>query len=342
MTTAIIDGQRKWSLKRDSDGHRTYRITHLVAADTTDGPANVLQTPGLPVPGNPWIVDGDVDIWAWCRPDADVQVHQEKEGDPATVYSVEQTFSTKPPTKDQGSRQRCADQAIEDPLLEPQKVSGSFVNFTEEVTRDRTGAGIFTSAKERMKGPQVEFEFSRPQIVIEQNVVNLQLATVAQMMNTVNDAPLWGVITRGIRLAGFTWSRQFHGTCFAYYTRTFTFEVYAKENAAGTAVISGWDRVLVDEGTKVLRGRWETNQNLATYGSYRVDPTITIETAGAADIIAYTDFHGNPTNVILDGQGRPWDESAATTGTSDDKMGTVAVEVYRESNFLLLGIPTTL
>ena len=73
MVTSLVPGQRDWRLTRDSDGHRTYKLRHLVRGATTDGPANALRTPGLPLPGAWWIVDDDIDLWAWCLPDAEVE-----------------------------------------------------------------------------------------------------------------------------------------------------------------------------------------------------------------------------------------------------------------------------
>src|SRR6516162_9833767 len=49
-----IKGERVCSLKRDDDGHRTYTVKTLVAAATWDGPATVMQTPGIFVPGAFW------------------------------------------------------------------------------------------------------------------------------------------------------------------------------------------------------------------------------------------------------------------------------------------------
>jgi hypothetical protein len=52
----FIKGERRWQLVRDADGHRTYKLTTLVGSDTWDGPARVMNTPGLPLPGSFWEV----------------------------------------------------------------------------------------------------------------------------------------------------------------------------------------------------------------------------------------------------------------------------------------------
>ena len=73
MATFLKPGPRDWRMIRDGEGHRIYKLKLLVVSTTSlDGPATVLQTPGLPVYGSVWAVDNDVDLWAWCKWDAEV------------------------------------------------------------------------------------------------------------------------------------------------------------------------------------------------------------------------------------------------------------------------------
>jgi hypothetical protein len=67
------------------------------------------------------------------------------------------------------------------------------------------------------------------------------------MANTVNDAILWGLPPRCILLSQVSWERKFYGICFYYYTLHLTFDIN----------YDGFDRDLVDEGTKVLNGQWD-------------------------------------------------------------------------------------
>src|SRR5438445_110694 len=114
MTTRILPGHRTWSMERDSEGHRNYKITYRTECDSLDGPAKALLTPGLPVPGSVWAVDNDIDLWAFCQFEAEVK--PVIEGEPNEYFDVTFTFSTKP-------LRRCADQHFENPLLEPQIIS---------------------------------------------------------------------------------------------------------------------------------------------------------------------------------------------------------------------------
>jgi hypothetical protein len=239
MATLVRDGQRTWSGTRDEEGHREYSITHLVKADPTDGPSNVMVTAGLPLPGSVWSFDADLDVWAFCHPNMDVVPSQEKLGDPGYWWDVKQKFSTKP-------MKRCNMTTIEDPLMEPQKVSGSFCRYTKEAIIDRLGRSLRNSSHEMFHGPQVEFDDDRPCVRIEQNVLNLDLPLLTQLRNTLNDAPLWGLSERMIKFRPATWERKLYGTCTFYYTRVLEFDIN----------FDTFDKKIVDRGTRCLLGHW--------------------------------------------------------------------------------------
>jgi hypothetical protein len=311
---------------RDEEGFREYKVVWLVKAAYLDGPYVVLQTPGLPSVGSYYSIGNDSDPWAWCRAGTKIKSHQAKAGEDTRYWTVEQTFSNKPPGSKDKDKERCQDVQIEDPLLEPPKVSGNFVNRSEEavtasvvkvkkgdgtITRTDTNLPIRNSAGELLRGPQVEFEKGYPTVSIEQNVSNLQLALCSSLINGVNDAPLWGLSTRMIKLSQFSWSRHYQGICSVYYTRKFEFEVNDKT----------FDRDALDEGTKCRQGHWDAA------GAYVVD--------NANKFVRALDAHDNPIRVVLNGDGRPLDVDITDPGK-------VHIEKYPEVNFLSLGIPTTL
>lgn len=324
MATFIVGGQTKWSMTRDESGYRTYKITFRVRGTSRDGPLNVLTTPGLPLVGAPWGFGLDADYYVWCRFDAEVNPVVTEE--PNKDWLVTHTFSNKP------AGWRCNDTPTADPIFEPQKVSGSFVKYTEEATYDRFGAAILTSAGEPIRGPQVEFDKNRPCVEIEQNVLDLQLGTVAAMVDTVNDSPLWGLPARCIKLSDFSWDRKYQGSCYAYYTRKFKFDVRYET----------FDRTVLDEGTMVLRGTWDKDPKSTTFRSYRISSFVLATPHIQSDYVRYKDWNEENATVILDGHGRPWDANHYSTGTGDDTAGQVSIQKYSESNFLLLGIPLIL
>jgi len=292
-------GDIDWGGSRDREGHREYWIEHLVVTDSPqDGPVTAIGAPGLPLIGHVWNFGNDLDIWAVCLPDLVIKRHSAKKGEPHQYWTIRNTYSTKPLS-------RCQDEDIEDPLLEPPKVSGSFVKYLREATQDKDGAAILNSSHEPLLGNNAEFDNNRPTVRIGMNTASLGLATFAQMVDTVNDANLWGLGPRKIKLSNVSWERKILGTCGYYYTRNFEFDID----------YNTFDRTVTDKGTKVFD---DVN------GNSRSNPD---------HFKRYTDAKGNPTNVQLDGNGSP--------ATSIENVGKIEIQYYGESNFLALGIPTS-
>lgn len=299
MPTSIRPGPRTWSMTRDSDGHREYKIKYMVEGEATDGPANALQTPGLPVPGSIWSVDSDLDIWAWCSLVATVTPMYVNE--PNTLFEIEFTFDTR-------QSRRCVDAQVLDPILEPQKISGTFIKYTEEVTRDVFGLPVLNSAFEPLRGPQVEFDQNRPSVRIEQNVATLGLSLFSSMVDTVNALPLWGLPPRHIKLSNVSWERKYFGLCHAYYTRVFDFDIDYRT----------FDRVVLDEGTKALNGRWSPTTGL--WELLPIPPAVVTTNTNPdpynpAHYSKYRDRTGEPGKCILNGFGIPFDNTGTETLT---------------------------
>lgn len=242
--TAKIGGRTTWGGKKDDDGHREFRVEHHVFTDDPkDGPSTAMNCPGLPLPGAIWNFGNDLDTWAFCYPSMECDIFKEEDGSPNKDWLIKQKFSTKP-------LRRCQDTEIEDPLLEPQGISGGFVKYTKEATRDRFGKLIRSSSHEIIRGPGVEFERNRPTVVIEQNVLFLGLENFSNQIDHVNDALLWECPARCVKLSDVSWKRKLFGVCNYYYTRVFTFDIDFET----------FDRNIPDEGTKVLNGHWRLSR----------------------------------------------------------------------------------
>lgn len=328
-------------LSRDLDGHRTYNVSYkLQGTPGDDGPYDVMQCPDLPQTGDTFggtgTALGQEDTWAKCHPDMVVRPLSQKDGEKVAHWIAELKFSTK-------AVKRCQDTQIGNPLEEPQKISGSFTNKTEEATYDRFGKPLKTSSHEQFRGAHVEFDRAVANVKIEQNVPTLGLSSFTSFINTVNSSTLWGMPKRTIKLSGISFERKLYGVCTYYYTRSFEFDVDAKT----------FDRYLLDEGTKVLCGHWATEADVAAGKSGWILDTIEGETPDADNpqhFIRYKDRNGENARVILNGAGLPADTTVFGTGSGGGSSGTAIeteygyrkVEKYAESNFLLLGIPSSL
>lgn len=293
---AINLGRIAWNSERDQDGHRDYDISWLMqTGHVLDGPAIVMSSPNLPAIGSIWNFDNDIDVYAYCWPNWKVQQVYDRER--SDLWIVSQRFSTRP-------FRRCQDTSIENPLAEPATISGSFVTYTQEVTKNREGKILKTSSHEPLRGKVVEFDSSKPNVSIGFNLPLLPLDTFASMMHHVNDSPLWGLDKRMIKLSNVTWQRQVYGQCFFYYTVHYEFEIDYKT----------FDRKAPDKGRKVLMPGGDKNN--------------------PKHFIVYKDDNGENTDVFLDGNGEAIDNA--------DDVVDIEIEYYEEANLLELGIPISL
>lgn len=274
--------------KMDKDGYREYSATFLIESDDKlDGPSAVLATPGLPTTFDTWVFGNDFDSWAYATLERSVEmVEQESQG---LFWTVEIKYSSK------GDEKRCKDQQVDDPLLIPDRISGSSQKYTEEATSDRFGNQIVNSAFEQIRGQQVEFDANRFQITIEQNILDLQLYLMSTIVNSVNDSTLWGMPRRKVKFSDFDFSVKYYGNCYKYYTRKLTFDIDP----------GGYDRDLLDEGAKALHGQWGTDGHWQTIKIGGQDPNPT----NPAHYSAFKDRKGQAAKVILNGHGRPYDDS---------------------------------
>lgn len=356
----------------DDDGYRDYTVKFKVKATNAEGPYAVSTAAGLPAAGTSWSMRManptsypaaaiDIDPFAVCKKRVSVKCMAEGDAHkPASAtfdgvwWEVTKYYSTKPTG-------RCAEESADDPLSQADRITVTTVKRTEEGLRDYLDRPITNSAHQLLRGPQNEWDVSDFQVTIEQNVADPQLEMLSTMRDTVNAVEMWGFPRRTIKLDDFNGQRKFYskqvpdevGTgvtydnCATYWTRRLTFSIrfrYVDGPYYGTGSPPGefetWDRYVLDEATKVLRGEWDTESTSPTFKQWVLKDNP--DKDNPRDFIRAVDFYGNPTTLILDGEGRPYDANDVSTGTFDDVPGRILIAYYGESNFFLLGIPTSI
>lgn len=302
--TATSRGRIDWNLSMDRDGYRDYNLQMLVVTtDDLDGPERVFFASGLPAIGAPWAFGNDDDPWALRTPETKITPIVTKE--PNQHWKVDLKFSNRP-------MWRCNTAQIDDPLSEPQRISGSFVKYLRKTDRNRFGNLILSSSHERID--DIERDANRPSVVIEQNIATLGLSTFSQMIDGVNDSTLWGLPARRVKLSNVSWERRLYGVCSYYYTRRFEFDIKYE----------GWDLIdVADAGFK------EFDDDLyADTPANRADPT-------KYRIIKDGRGENTPTKALLNGLG-----SRLTNPLAPIFLNPI--QLYDQYNLLLLGIPTSL
>lgn len=326
-----------WYMTRDDDGYREYTAVFKVNADSDFGPAAVRFVAGLPQPGDIWQFKLDFDGFAVCTNYLDIRPLTTEDDGPTTEWRVELKFTTKPRDKCYLNYGTGTEDVGDHPLLEPDRISGSSVEFQEEATTDRNGDRIVNSAHEQIRGPQVEFDAGRDVVVIEQNVADVDLDTLSAYKHYVNDDWMWGFPPRSVKFSRYTWEKKWDAECDVFFVRRLEFDVFVKDDPDGPEPTSGFDRDLLDEGTKVLWGHWDdggtgawVTDRIGAFGLGIVpDPN------NPAHFMRAQDRAGNPIRVVLNGAGVP--------ATSDATAGRITVEKYPETNLITtLGIPSSI
>jgi hypothetical protein len=92
-------------------------------------------------------------------------------------------------------------------------------------------------------------------------------------------------------------------------------------------MVGNWDRDLLDEGTKALRGHWNTDGTLPRTWVLDGSPSV----LNPNDFVTTQDTNGNFSTVLLDGHGLPLEDG-------EEKV-FIHIEYYPEGNFLSLLYP---
>ena len=253
MSAIAVGYPRDWSLEMNDDGHRDYTVFWPVQTTSVyDGPDIAITAPGLPTPGASLAIGNTIDPWAFYQRKGSAKLIKSRGN--RKFWDVALHYTTLP-TK------RCQTNKIENPLMEPHRVSGEFRKYTAEATEDKDGDPLVNSAHERFKGPVVSRDFNRPSIHLEMNVAWLNLTVLAGYVDAVNDSTWWGQSARKIKCSEFDWQRVLYGTCNYYFIAKFTFEL--KEDT--------WDFKVLDEGAKILE-----NGEAIQYKDTREENTTTL------------------------------------------------------------------
>lgn len=315
---------RYWEGSRDVDGYREYKLLTRVIVDNTagtqDGPANALNTPGLPLPGATWAFLGDSDPYAVCQWTATAKPVV-GDGERSQYFDVEQVFSSRPSKKCPTRIGTGVGTGVtaDDPLAEPPIVSVQFVKYTTEATLDYLGERITNSAHERIRGPLVEFDATRLTVRIQVNEASLDLATTLSLIDMVNSVSVWGFDARTVKLSNVEIEQWYTATCDCYYTKVYEFEISP----------IGFDRTVLDEGTKALHGKW--NQATGAWDLIDINGSAP-DPNNPSHFIRVYDFLGNPMRVVLNGAGVP---ATNISGTGASDPGSIDILYYEEMDILL-------
>ena len=336
-------GVVEWGGGRDINLHRNYWVKFLLETDDIeDGPQIMTFAPGLPAVGAPWIYGNENDQWALCNPVVECETVVKRESQYWWILKYE--FSTKPWLA-------CLTEQLTHPASQPDLVSGSFANYKKRTCQRRsngetgpgsngetgtgsngetgtgsngetgtgseigTGTTLYGIMSSSLEPIWVEKDKNKPTVEIQQTRLNLELALLSEMIDTLNDDTLWGMPARHVKLHNAPWKRLVWGKCNYYYQRNLQFEVD----------YDSFDETeIIDVGHRVI----DPAKLKEDPGLDRTDPE---------NFTRSVDSRGNINKVVmLNGQGEQCSDPV------HHQHFIPKVELYEESNFLLLGVPVVL
>lgn len=300
---AVIDAYVTEASAQASESERSYTVKFRVFTNNrSDGPQEASSASIIPRRGDPYIYGADNDYGA-IRSGITISLTNVR--DSMKDWTIVCTFTSRPMRTHPDAFQ------VDDPVLLPPEIGGSFLMMQKPVTRDKDGNCVVNSALDFFEGLTVEDGL--PTLTIAKNYATIDLAQLSDFCPSVNSTPFWGMGVRCWKLTAAPWKRLWKGSGVPYYQISYEFQLNWET----------WDLKPADRG-------WYKADN---YQKVRV-----------------TDKDGVPLSVQewLDGDGNSLDLSSQQykywDGVSLKDSGPVmeAFRVMRERNFALLKVPTSL
>jgi hypothetical protein len=217
MSANAVTAPYDWFKESTEEGDETYTLKWKVETTAvSDGPDVAWTAAGLPSPGASLAYGGTINQWAFFQGKGGAKLL--KQDTNRKLWDMTTVFSTKP-------TRRCSEGRIDDPLLEPHRVRGSFTQVMEEAIFDNSGNVIQNGAGQRFTGPQSQRPKSYPTVELEMNVSWINLAWMAEYADSVNSNVQWGQPVRTIKCTVGPWERVLYGACYFYFVVRFTFEL---------------------------------------------------------------------------------------------------------------------
>lgn len=198
----------------DDEGNRSYTVVYAVwTSDPTDGPILVRSALGLTYQSS-YAFYGESDPGAYFSRVKSVRKNGEsQEGRKEWRATVE--YSTK-------AKKRCDEQQIDDPLLQPEKRSGTFVQAQVPLIKDIFGNAYTNSALHPYF--DVLKDDSRPTLVVSKNFPLSHVGTLLSYKDAVNTDTFYGKPKRTWKVQRCSWEEVFLGSCQPYAACTLEFE----------------------------------------------------------------------------------------------------------------------
>lgn len=229
-----------WEGQEDWEDNYSYTVRYKVrVSGKDDGPAIVKAASALPNLGDIYVIGNESDAGAYLT-----QRRVGRLAGESNVYwwLVTDNYANK-------DREKCLEQAQEDPLKLPPKIRLSFAQFQREMVRDLTGKPIANSAGEFFE-PFPTVDDSRPVITVTRNEARDPTRNAIAYQDAVATDRVFGADAGVAKMQSITCEVVYTKDCDPFFSVTYQLQ-FRRE---------GWRLVLLDQGHSVLVTEELTNE----------------------------------------------------------------------------------
>jgi len=237
----------------DAEGTHTYTNVYIVLTDDKDDGADTARGAGAVALGLPDYNDS----WAWGNDSNSNALAKTRSADIASLdetspyyrkWKVTIGYTTAGQSRDPaggGGSGSGSEEGIQDPLLEPWKLSGSYIQTTRRTSVDKNGANVTNSADEPIL---FDVPSGYDSLIMNGNTATISLTTRAANVTKSNSTAMWGLAVRQVYLNQWSWDIAYRGTTPYFVNRL---EWWIARPISGTPTNDGlWNEWVVDWGTQ--------------------------------------------------------------------------------------------
>lgn len=234
---------------------RTYKSIYQVIADYDTAPETIVTDSRIPQYGESYSYFTESDEWAFVSAvDHDYDPTLIKVPGLASGNMFKHVVTV---THSTSSGEEYPDRR-ESPLDDPPVISGSFAPYRIEKRFDKDNNPLQNTAKTPII-PGVEIDEAHLSLNISYNTPTIDLQFYAQSAGAVNEAAIWGLSARQVKLLGWDWRIERQGEL-VYVANDWQFLISLEQfpstnvHSGPSTGVQGWYSAFINEGPKYIDG----------------------------------------------------------------------------------------
>ena len=238
----------------DAEGTTTYTNVYHVYTDDKDDAANTARGSaavalGLPDYNDSWAWGNDSNAYALAKTRNAVLSEISDNTPYYRKWTVTIGYTTAGQSRDPaggGGSGSGSEEGVQDPLQEPWKLSGSYIQTTRRTSVDKNGANVTNSADEPIL---FDVPSGYDSLIMTGNTATLSLTTRARSVTKCNSTAMWGLAIRQVYLNQWSWDIAYRGTT-PYIVNRLEWWIARPISGFPTTNDGLWNEWVIDWGTQ--------------------------------------------------------------------------------------------